>query len=241
MVSATAIELDNVSKRYGSVTALEGIDGRVDAGAWVSITGPSGSGKTTLVNLIGCLDRPTSGRVILDGVEVSSLTRQRLTRFRAEKIGFIFQQFHLVPYLTALENVMLAQHFHSLADAGEAAAALARVGLDHRGHHRPSQLSGGEQQRVCIARALINNPLIILADEPTGNLDEENAAIVVALLTEAHRDGRTILMVTHDPAIAACATRHLQLRHGRLCPEAAEAATGLALGTSEFSSLPTTR
>lgn len=212
----TAIALDEVTKRYGNVAALQGIHLRVEAGAWLALMGPSGSGKTTLVNLVGCLDQPTSGHVLIDGTDVSSFSRRQLTRFRAEKIGLIFQQFHLIGYLTALENVMLAQHFHSLADEGEARAALDRVGLGSRAHHLPAQLSGGEQQRACIARALINDPKIILADEPTGNLDEANEAIVMQLLRDAHRAGRTIVMVTHDPAIACLATQRLQLRHGRV-------------------------
>jgi len=211
-----AIAIENVSKLYGSVAALQGVHLRVEAGAWLALMGPSGSGKTTLVNLIGCLDQPSSGAVRIDGTDVSSFSRRQLTRFRAEKIGLIFQQFHLVGYLTALENVMLAQHFHSLADEGEARGALERVGLGDRIHHLPAQLSGGERQRVCIARALINDPKIILADEPTGNLDEANEAIVMQLLRDAHRAGRTIVMVTHDPAIACLATQRLQLRHGRV-------------------------
>ncbi len=211
-----AIALDNVGKTYGSVTALQNVTFRLEAGEWLALMGPSGSGKTTLVNLIGCLDQPTQGSVRIDGVEVSTFTRRQLTRFRAEKIGLIFQQFHLVPYLTAVENVMLAQHFHSLADEREARAALEQVGLGDRAEHLPAQLSGGEQQRVCIARALINDPRIILADEPTGNLDEANEAIVMDLLRAAHRAGRTIVMVTHDPDIAQLANRTLRLRHGRL-------------------------
>ena len=139
-----------------------------------------------------------------------------LARFRAEKVGFIFQQFHLVPYLTAVENVMLAQYFHSLADEQEAAEALRRVGLADRLRHLPSQLSGGEQQRVCVARALINQPNLILADEPTGNLDEVNETLVLGLLTELHREGHTIVMVTHDAEIGRRAERHIELHHGRL-------------------------
>ncbi|HUX67682.1 MAG TPA: ABC transporter ATP-binding protein [Terriglobales bacterium] len=211
-----AIALENVSKLYGPVAALQGIQLGLDPGAWLALMGPSGSGKTTLVNLLGCLDQPSSGIVRIDGTDVSSFSRRQLTRFRAENIGLIFQQFHLVAYLTALENVMLAQHFHSLADEGEARAALDRVGLGDRVHHLPAQLSGGERQRVCIARALINDPKLILADEPTGNLDEANEAIVIQLLRDAHRAGRTIVMVTHDPAIACLASHRLQLRHGRV-------------------------
>ncbi len=223
---AERIVLDNVGKRYGAVVALRQVNLRLEAGEWVALMGPSGSGKTTLVNLIGCLDQPSEGSVRIDGEEVSRFTRRQLTRFRAEKIGLIFQQFHLVPYLTAVENVMLAQHFHSLADEREACAALEQVGLGDRAAHLPAQLSGGEQQRVCIARALINDPRIILADEPTGNLDEANEAIVLDLLRAAHRAGRTIVMVTHDPDVAGIADRTLRLRHGRM--EGAGAAELLA-------------
>lgn len=210
------IKLENVSKRYGNVQALQGIHLTLEAGGWTALMGPSGSGKTTLVNLIGCLEQPDEGRVTIDGVDIRGLSRSQLTRFRAENVGLVFQQFHLVSYLTALENVMLAQHFHSLADEGQARAALEYVGLRDRVDHLPHQLSGGEQQRVSIARALINEPSIILADEPTGNLDEANEVIVLGLLHDAHRAGKTILMVTHDPAIVRHATRCVQLRHGRI-------------------------
>lgn len=211
-----AIDLQEVSKRYGSVAALDGVSLSVEAGEWLAVMGPSGSGKTTLVNLMGCLDTPTTGSVLIAGVDVSSYSRGQLTRFRAEKIGFVFQQFHLIPYLTALENVLLAQHFHSLTDESEARAALARVGLAERAGHLPAQLSGGEQQRVSIARALINDPAIILADEPTGNLDEKNEESVMELLRGAHQAGKTIVMVTHDPTIARAADRRIELHHGRI-------------------------
>src|SRR5690349_19856782 len=163
--------------------------------------GPSGSGKTTLINILGGLDKLTSGRVIVDGTDLAKLSESQLVRYRAEKIGFVFQQFHLVPYLTALENVMLAQYFHSITDEKDAADALRRVGLADRLEHLPAQLSGGEQQRVAIARALINHPKLILADEPTGNLDEENEATILKLLHELHSAGHTILVVTHSQAI----------------------------------------
>ena len=178
--------------------------------------GPSGSGKTTLINILGGLDRPTRGRAIVDGVNVGTLGERELTRYRAERIGFVFQHFHLVPYLSAVENVMLAQYFHSVADESEAAESLARVGLRDRLHHLPSQLSGGEQQRVALARALINHPKLILADEPTGNLDEANEQIVLELLQELHRAGHTILLVTHSPEIGRMADRRIELAHGRL-------------------------
>src|SRR5207253_7788926 len=195
------IKLKNVSKLYpakaeengGVIRALDDISLAVEPGEWLAMMGPSGSGKITMVNLIGCLDRPSSGEIWLDGQDVSKISGAELNRVRAEKIGFVFQQFHLIPYLTALENVMLAQYFHSMTDEQEALEALERVGLRERANHLPSQLSGGEQQRVCIARALINDPKIVLADEPTGNLDAQNEEIVLRLLRELHHQGRTII------------------------------------------------
>jgi putative ABC transport system ATP-binding protein len=214
------IAVNGVTREYaghgGVVRALDHASFSIVAGEWVAITGPSGSGKSTLVNLIGCLDRPTQGELAIDGVSTSSMSAAELDRFRADKIGFIFQQFHLIPYLSALENVMLAQYFHSMTDAKEARAALERVGLGHRAEHLPSELSGGEQQRVCIARALINNPPILLADEPTGNLDAANQKIVADLLRGLHATGHTIVMVTHDPEMAALAQRRIALSHGKV-------------------------
>ena len=221
------IKLKNVSRLYparaeargGMIHALDDFSLAVDPGEWVSIMGPSGSGKSTLVNLIGCLDRPTTGEIWLDGENVARLSALELNRVRAEKIGFVFQQFHLIPYLTAVENVMLAQYFHSMTDEKEALDALERVGLKDRPYHVPSQLSGGEQQRVCIARALINDPRIILADEPTGNLDAKNEEIVLELLRESHQQGRTIVMVTHDPVVARLADRRIELHHGKIAAQ----------------------
>ena len=218
------IKLKDVSRVYPAkaeangavIRALDNFSLNVDRGEWIAIMGPSGSGKSTLVNLIGCLDRPTSGEIWLDGQDVAQMTASELNRVRAEKIGFVFQQFHLIPYLTALENVMLAQYFHSMTDEQEALDALERVGLKGRAHHIPSQLSGGEQQRVCIARALINDPKIVLADEPTGNLDAANEEIVLRLLRDLHQQGRTIVMVTHDPVVARLADRRIELHHGRI-------------------------
>jgi putative ABC transport system ATP-binding protein len=218
------IRLKNVVKAYPAkaeangvvIRALDNISLEVAPGEWLAMMGPSGSGKSTMVNLIGCLDRPTSGEILLDGENVAAIAASELNRVRAEKIGFIFQQFHLVPYLTAMENVMLAQYFHSMTDQQEALESLARVGLKDRAHHLPAQLSGGEQQRVCIARALINDPKIVLADEPTGNLDAQNEEIVLRLLRELHRQGRTIVMVTHDPVVARLADRRIELHHGRI-------------------------
>jgi putative ABC transport system ATP-binding protein len=217
------IKLHNVSRLYFAradrgdiVRALDGISLHVPPGEWLAIMGPSGSGKSTLVNLIGCLDRPDSGEIWLDGENVATLPASELNRVRAEKVGLIFQQFHLIPYLTALENVMLAQYFHSMTDEQEALEALERVGLPDRAGHIPAQLSGGEQQRVCIARALINDPKIILADEPTGNLDAMNEEIVLRLLRQFHGQGRTIVMVTHDPVVARLADRRIDLHHGKI-------------------------
>jgi len=214
------IELNGVTREYAGhgnvVRALDGATFNIMAGEWVAITGPSGSGKSTLVNLLGCLDRPTSGELKIDGVSIASMSAKELDRFRADKIGFIFQQFHLIPYLSAIENVMLAQYFHSMTDESEAKTALEKVGLGSRISHLPSELSGGEQQRVCIARALINNPPILLADEPTGNLDAANQKIVANLLGELHRYGHTIVMVTHDPEMAALAQRKVALSHGKV-------------------------
>ena len=213
---AALVQAEDVSKSYAGLRALDSVTFEVLPGEWIAIMGPSGSGKTTLINILGGLDRPTSGRAIVDGVNVGTLGERELTRYRAEKVGFVFQHFYLVPYLSAVENVMLAQYFHSVADEAEAAESLVRVGLGERLHHLPSQLSGGEQQRVALARALINHPKLILADEPTGNLDEANEQIVLELLRELHRSGHTILLVTHSPEIGRMADRRIELAHGRL-------------------------
>jgi putative ABC transport system ATP-binding protein len=210
------VVIDSLVKHYGSLQALGGITFSVRAGEWVALMGPSGSGKTTLINILGGLDALSSGRVSVDGVDLAKLSENELVRYRAEKVGFVFQQFHLVPYLNALENVMLAQYFHSTTDESQAAAALQRVGLGDRLTHLPAQLSGGEQQRVAIARALINQPKIILADEPTGNLDEANESKVLEIFRELHQAGHTIVMVTHDPDIARQADRRIELAHGHL-------------------------
>jgi putative ABC transport system ATP-binding protein len=218
------IRLNHVSRLYpanagaggDAIHALDDFCLDVEPGEWIAIMGPSGSGKSTLVNLIGCLDGPSSGEIWLDGENVANLSSVELNRVRAEKIGFVFQQFHLIPYLTAVENVMLAQYFHSMTDEQEALQALAHVGLKDRAQHLPAQLSGGEQQRVCIARALINDPKIVLADEPTGNLDAVNEEIVLRLLRELHQQGRTIVMVTHDPVVARLADRRIELHHGKI-------------------------
>jgi putative ABC transport system ATP-binding protein len=213
---AAQVVIESLTKTYGALRAVDALSFSIAPGEWVALMGPSGSGKTTLINILGGLDKLTSGRVIVDGVDLAKLSESEMVRYRAEKVGFVFQQFHLVPYLNAVENVMLAQYFHSVTDEQQASDALQRVGLGDRVTHLPAQLSGGEQQRVAIARALINEPKLILADEPTGNLDEVNEAIVLQIFRELHNAGHTILMVTHDPDIARQADRRIELAHGRL-------------------------
>ncbi|MDR3300364.1 MAG: ABC transporter ATP-binding protein [Candidatus Accumulibacter sp.] len=212
----TILEMRDVSKIYGPVKALQNIDLSVAQGEWIAIMGPSGSGKTTAINIIACMDKPSSGSVILDGEDISHLSAEELTGIRRNKIGLIFQQFHLVPYLTALENVMVAQYYHSMADEKEALQVLERMGLGNRAKHLPRQLSGGEQQRVCIARALINHPSLILADEPTGNLDEANENLVMDIFRQLHEAGSTLIVVTHDSGVAECADKTVVLGHGHL-------------------------
>ena len=210
------LEVKNVSKIYGDLHALKEVSFQVRKGEWVAIMGSSGSGKSTMMNIIGCMDKPSVGEVILDGQDITKESQNSLTKIRREKIGLIFQQFHLIPYLTALENVMVAQYYHSIPDEQEALQALERVGLKDRAKHLPSQLSGGEQQRVCIARALINSPEIILADEPTGNLDEVNEKIVIDILTQLHKEGSTIIVVTHDLEVGDVAERKIILEYGKI-------------------------
>ncbi len=201
---------------YGTVHALRDINLAVREGEWLAIMGPSGSGKTTMMNIIGCMDKPSFGTVVLDGQDLTVTSSRDLTEIRRDKIGLIFQQFHLISYLTALENVMMAQYYHSMVDEKEALKALERVGLGQRAKHLPNQLSGGEQQRVCIARALINYPKLILADEPTGNLDGENEEIVMDIFRQLHEEGSSIVMVTHSLEVAAHAERHIVLEHGHI-------------------------
>ncbi|HHH0387183.1 TPA: ABC transporter ATP-binding protein [Yersinia enterocolitica] len=213
------IETRHLYKRFGQVTALEDINIRINRGEFVAIMGASGSGKTTLMNILTCLDTVTEGQVLLDGIDAAGLDEEGRRKFRADKIGLVFQQFHLIPYLTALENIMLAQHYHSVVDEDAARQVLEQVGMTPRMSHLPSQLSGGEQQRVCIARALVNQPPIIFADEPTGNLDEENEQRVLDLLNHIHRQGRTIVMVTHNPDLGCVADRIIRLQHGKYLNE----------------------
>ena len=211
------LRFEKVSRKYsGGPVALDQVDVSISAGEFVALVGPSGSGKSTFLHLACGLDRPDSGRVFLDGIEFSSLSDREQTRLRREKVGIVFQAFYTIPYLTAVENVMLAQDLHSMADEREALAALDRVGLSGRAHALPAEMSGGELQRLCITRALINRPSLLLADEPTGNLDEENESTVLDLFRELHREGQTIILVTHDLSVARLADRQLTLEHGHL-------------------------
>jgi putative ABC transport system ATP-binding protein len=215
------IELQGVTKTVTSGTArltiLHPLDLAVARGRFVSVMGPSGSGKSTLLGLIAGLDAPTAGRVIIDGTDITALDEDRLARLRGQKIGFVFQFFHLVPSLTAFENVLVPMEIAGRAGAqARAAELLAEVGLTGRGHHYPSQLSGGEQQRVAIARALANDPPILLADEPTGNLDSANGRHIMDLLHDVNRRrGTTLVLATHDAALGAMADERLSLRDGR--------------------------
>ena len=208
--------LDEISKIYGELKALDKITLTVPEGEWLAIMGPSGSGKSTLMNIIGCMDKASMGKIELAGKDISRLTPKELTVVRRDMIGLIFQQFHLVNYLTAVENVMMSQYYHSMPDEEEAMEALASVGLKERAKHLPNQLSGGEQQRLCIARALINHPKLLLADEPTGNLDEKNEMLVMEIFHKLHKAGSTIIVVTHDPEVAEQADRMVVLEHGKL-------------------------
>ena len=213
------LTLNHVSKIYGSLRAVDDLSLTVPQGEWLSIVGSSGSGKTTLMNIIGCMDSPSKGSVALQGRKLEDLNAGQLADVRKNVIGLVFQKFYLVSHLTAVENVMVAQYYNSVVDEAQAMEALERVGLKDRAHHLPSQLSGGEQQRVCVARALINCPKLLLADEPTGNLDEKNEQIVLDLFKQLHKQGTTIIVVTHDSLVAQCADREIMLNHGVLVGE----------------------
>ena len=218
--SEAVIELAGIHKFYGEGDArlhvLKGIDLSVLPGEFVSITGQSGSGKSTLLNLLGCLDRPTEGVYRLDGRDVSTIGDDELSEKRNQDIGFIFQSFNLIPQLTVLENVEVPILYAPGAPAGPGRAKelLEAVGLSHRLEHRPNQLSGGERQRVAIARSLINDPVMLLADEPTGNLDSQTGEDVLELMNELHAQGRTIVMITHDEEVAQRAQRQVHIRDG---------------------------
>ncbi|MFT3876493.1 MAG: ABC transporter ATP-binding protein [Propioniciclava sp.] len=216
MNSPIVYDLAGVSRRYGDLAALDNVDLTIRKGEWLSIVGPSGSGKTTLMNILGCMDSPTAGTVLLDGEHLDRQGERELAIIRRRRIGLIFQKFHLIKHLTALENVMVAQYYHSIPDEAEAREALERVGMGDRASHLPREMSGGEQQRVCVARALINSPSVVLADEPTGNLDEANERIVLDLFHQLHDEGTTLIVVTHDATVAAQGQRQVILNHGRI-------------------------
>lgn len=218
------LHLENVWRVYKmgevDVNALKGINLEIKQGEFLAITGSSGSGKSTMMNLVGCLDLPTQGTIFLEGTDISTLPESKLAQIRGQKIGFIFQQFNLIPTLSALENVMLPGEFQNLSNGFSKKYAedlLIKVGLGARMHHLPSQLSGGEQQRVAIARALSNNPEVVLADEPTGNLDTKSGSEIIALLENLwKKEGKTIIMVTHDLNLAKHARRQIQLKDGEI-------------------------
>jgi putative ABC transport system ATP-binding protein len=215
------LRLEAVSKVYGSgdaeVRALDAVSLRVEPGEFVAVMGPSGSGKSTLMNILGCLDVPSTGRYLFGGEDVSTMSERELAHVRNRRIGFVFQQFHLLQSMTAWRNVELPLLYRSAQDRRETAMrALEQVGLSNRVGHRPNQLSGGQQQRVAVARALVTNPDLILADEPTGNLDSASSRDVLALLSEINAAGRTIVMITHEHDVAAVARRVLEMSDGRL-------------------------
>lgn len=221
-MSRVVLELSDVVRAYPGtppVHALVDVSLTVAAGEWVAIVGPSGSGKSTLLNLMGALDKPTSGTVRIDGHDVSSLTDERLSALRGHALGFVFQSFHLLRHLSAVDNVAVALTYRGVGRAdrrARAVAALERVGLGHRLEHRPTQLSGGESQRVAIARALVGEPALVLADEPTGNLDSHTGAEILRLFADLHGEGATIVLITHDEDVAGAAPRRVHVRDGRL-------------------------
>jgi putative ABC transport system ATP-binding protein len=218
------IELNNIVKTYpmgkGELKVLCGINLNIQSGEMVAVMGPSGSGKSTLMNMVGLLDRPTSGSYLLDGKQVAKLSGGELSRVRGQKIGFIFQSFNLIPYLSALNNVILGQKYAGIVNDKMAREALSKVGLGDRMKHRPTELSGGEQQRVAVARALAKNPPIILADEPTGNLDSHASKEIMTMLTDLHKEQNiTLMMITHDPNIAHYCQRIIYLEDGAVIRE----------------------
>jgi putative ABC transport system ATP-binding protein len=225
------LRCEALTKTYVSggreITVLRDITFELEAGGFLAVSGPSGSGKSTLLGLLAGLDRPARGRVVLDGHDLSALSEDERARLRAEKVGFVFQSFHLIPTLTARENIQVPLELRGKDGRERAEELLARVGLGDRGHHYPAQLSGGEQQRVAVARAFAHDPRVLFADEPTGNLDAANGANVVGLLGELNRElGTTLVLVTHDPELAGLAHRVLRLRDGAVVSDSAPVATG---------------
>ncbi len=225
------ISMKGIRKVYSmgrmDVEALRGIDLDIAANEYVAVVGPSGSGKSTLMNILGCLDTPTSGEYLLSGEAVGGLDRNRLAEIRNKRIGFVFQNFNLLPYASALENVELPLLFGGVGTRERherAAAMLARVGLEDRMEHKPTELSGGQMQRVAIARALVNDPAIVLADEPTGNLDSASGQAIVSLFRELHAGGQTIVLITHDSGIARLASRVVRMQDGAIVEDRSAAA-----------------
>ena len=228
------VELRNVSKIYRlgeeEIRALDDISLDIDAGEFISIIGPSGSGKSTLMHILGCLDSPTSGTIQLDGIMIQNASARQLAAIRNRKIGFVFQFFNLLPKLTVLQNVELPMIYSGIPSKQRrerSMAALEAVGLSNRAKHRPSQLSGGQQQRAAIARALVNNPRIVFADEPTGNLDSHTGEAILQLFRKLSQEGRTIVLVTHDPEIAAVTPRRIEIRDGKIAVKVDLALAGL--------------
>jgi putative ABC transport system ATP-binding protein len=233
------IELRGIGKSYKLGTnefqALADVDLDLRRSDFVALTGPSGSGKSTLMNILGCLDTPSAGTYVLDGSAVAGLDEDQLARVRNRKIGFIFQNFHLMPRMTALDNVaqpLIYRGFSPSARRQRAGEALARVGLDERMHHKPNELSGGQRQRVAIARALVGRPELLLADEPTGNLDSRTAQEIMALFTELNSEGHTLVVVTHDPGVASYCKRVIRLHDGRVVEDHERDASERLAGTT---------